>query len=46
MLEFSYSHEIKMIVKNLEEVTQALYYIYSERYHIDMNNRITNKPPL
>lgn len=37
IVEFNYSHEVKMIVKSLEEVTYALYAIYSQRFKIDMN---------
>lgn len=35
-----------MIVRNLEEVTHALYYIYSQRFNIDMNERFQDKVPL
>lgn len=46
IFEFNYSHEVKMIVKNLEEVTYALYSIYCQKFKIDMNEKVEGKPPL
>lgn len=37
LIDFNYSYEVKLIVKNLEEVTYALYAIYSQKFKIDMN---------
>jgi hypothetical protein len=43
---FGPAMEIKAIVKNLEEVTLALYGIFSQKFKIDMNERLKGRPPL
>ena len=44
--EFTYSHELKLIIKNLEEITYGLYAIYGQKYQINLNEKIEGKPPL
>ena len=46
MDEFNYSHEVKVIVKNIEEITYGIYSIYGQNYEINLQTRIEGKPPL
>lgn len=40
MYEFTYTHEIKVIIKNIEEITYGLYSIYGQYYGINLQTRI------